>query len=118
MDIDLPTLQFNEPLAGSRVLKVDVLKQQLEVRLLHGRCLTNSSPSFCVIEQTLHKELQSFEQMNVDTSSLTSVSKDLINKRILGHKNTTVTALVTCCIADVLRLHAPDPPYDDAELQV
>jgi sister-chromatid-cohesion protein PDS5 len=56
--------------------------------------------------------------MNVDTSSLATVSKDLINKRILRHKNTTVTALATCCIADVLRLHAPDPPYDDAELQV
>jgi hypothetical protein len=35
MDIDLPSLQFNEPLVGSRVLKVDVLTQQLEVRLLN-----------------------------------------------------------------------------------
>ncbi|KAI8343353.1 armadillo-type protein [Chlamydoabsidia padenii] len=97
MDIDLPSLQFNEPLVGSKPIKIDVLKQRLE---------------------TLHKELQSFEQMNVDTSSLATISKDLINKRILQHKNSTVSALAACCIADVLRLHAPDPPYNETELKL
>ncbi|CAO3586690.1 unnamed protein product [Absidia cylindrospora] len=97
MDMDTPALQFNEQLVGTKAIKVDVLTRRLTV---------------------LHKELQSFEQTQVDCSSLTWVSKNLIHKKIIHHSNSTVTALASCCLADILRLFAPEAPYDQRELKL
>ncbi|KAI8082933.1 armadillo-type protein [Halteromyces radiatus] len=95
MEVDVPSLKFDEPLISARTIKVDVLTSRL---------------------LKLHKELQGFEQQQVDLSSLNSVAKDLIQKKILQHNSTTVSAIAACCIADILRLFAPDAPYNNKEL--
>ncbi|KAI8379771.1 armadillo-type protein [Radiomyces spectabilis] len=67
--------------------------------------------------QKLHEELQNLDQENVVKSSLDKVSKDLVHAQLLKHKNATVKAITACCLADILRLFAPDAPYSEAQLK-
>jgi sister-chromatid-cohesion protein PDS5 len=50
--------------------------------------------------------------------SLATVTKELVDKKILKNSNKTVKALVACCLADIIRLHAPTCPYNGEELKV
>lgn len=68
--------------------------------------------------QSLHTELEKLDQEQTDTESLGSVRKELIAPALLVHKDKGVKALVACCLADMLRLYAPDAPYTEAELKV
>ncbi|EJD05552.1 uncharacterized protein FOMMEDRAFT_132048 [Fomitiporia mediterranea MF3/22] len=65
----------------------------------------------------LHTELADLDQESVDTNSLRSVSKELISTSILLHKDKGVKAYAACCLADILRLFAPDAPYTGSELR-
>ncbi|KDN48299.1 hypothetical protein RSAG8_02891, partial [Rhizoctonia solani AG-8 WAC10335] len=65
----------------------------------------------------LHSELAAMDQDNVDTNTLQGVRKELISATILLHKDKGVRALAACCIADLLRLYAPDAPYTAPELK-
>ena len=67
--------------------------------------------------QTLHQELAETEQERVDTKSLSTVRKELIQAQILLHKDKGVKAYAACCLADLLRLYAPDAPYTADELR-
>ncbi|KAF7289956.1 hypothetical protein MIND_01370800 [Mycena indigotica] len=67
--------------------------------------------------QTLHKELAEAEQELLDSNSLGTVRKDLVNTTILLHKDRGVKAYAACCLADILRLTAPDAPYTQPELR-
>lgn len=67
--------------------------------------------------KALHTELAAMDQETVVTSSLKAVSKDLINNAILLHRDRGVKAYVACCLADLLRLYAPDAPYTRDELR-
>ncbi|CAE6427478.1 unnamed protein product [Rhizoctonia solani] len=67
--------------------------------------------------KTLHSELASMDQDNVDTNTFQGVRKELISTTILLHKDKGVRALAACCIADLLRLYAPDAPYTAPELK-
>ena len=58
------------------------------------------------------------DQESVDLPSLSSVKKDLISTSIMLHKDRGVKAYSACCMADLLRLYAPDAPYTAAELKV
>ena len=66
--------------------------------------------------KALHSELRDMDQEHVDVQSLGNVRKDLIEDTILMHKDTGVKAYAACCIADLLRLYAPDAPYTQREL--
>ncbi|MBW0491031.1 hypothetical protein O181_030746 [Austropuccinia psidii MF-1] len=66
---------------------------------------------------TLQDELIAFEQDSVDRDSLTSIRDELIQPFLIVHKDKTVKALVACCIANLLRLYAPDAPYTLPELR-
>jgi len=87
-------LQFKDKLVGSK--NTDVLLKKL---------------------QGLQKELSDMDQERVDVKSLSTVKKELINVQILMHKDKGVKAFVPCCLADILRLSAPDAPYTSDELQ-
>ncbi|PLW44610.1 hypothetical protein PCASD_05126 [Puccinia coronata f. sp. avenae] len=65
----------------------------------------------------LLEELKAFEQDAVDRDSLSTVQPELIKPALIVHKDKTVKALVACCIANLLRLYAPDAPYTIAELR-
>jgi len=58
------------------------------------------------------------DQETVDTRSLATVSKDLIHQSIFLHRDKGVKAYAACCMADLLRLYAPDAPYTALELKV
>lgn len=64
----------------------------------------------------LHKELSTLEQDHVDLISLEQVKDDLNNKKLLKNTNKGVQIYVCCCLADILRLYAPDAPYDEVSL--
>jgi len=65
----------------------------------------------------LHTELAAIDQEVVDVNSLGTVRKELINISILLHKDRGVKAYAACCLADILRLYAPDAPYTQSELR-
>ncbi|KAI0790526.1 armadillo-type protein [Abortiporus biennis] len=88
-------LKFHEKLVG-KGLSIDTLQKKLKA---------------------LHTELASLDQELVDTNSLSSVRKELINPSILLHKDRGVKAYAACCLADLLRLYAPDAPYTQPELR-
>ncbi|KAG5641986.1 hypothetical protein DXG03_003815 [Asterophora parasitica] len=67
--------------------------------------------------KALHMELASLDQEHVDIGSLGAVRKELVNTSILLHKDRGVKAYAACCLADILRLYAPDAPYTQAELR-
>ncbi|CAG8513577.1 2415_t:CDS:10 [Paraglomus occultum] len=86
------------------------------------KLVSGSSKQIATIElvkrlKTLHEELKKIDQEEVDTDSLASITKELINESLTGHKDKSVKAYVAACLADVLRLHAPDAPYTDGELR-
>ncbi|EGF98446.1 uncharacterized protein MELLADRAFT_69311 [Melampsora larici-populina 98AG31] len=66
---------------------------------------------------SLHTELSELDQDVIDTNSLSSIRKELIQPSLLVHKDKTVKALVACGLADLLRLYAPDAPYTRPELK-
>lgn len=88
-------LKFHEKLLG-KSLTTDALQKKLKA---------------------LHTELAEMDQENVDVNSLSSVRKELIGTSILLHKDRGVKAYAACCLADLLRLYAPDAPYTQAELR-
>lgn len=45
-----------------------------------------------------------------------TLKDDLINKKLINHKDAGVQSLIACCISDILRIYAPDAPYTDSEL--
>ncbi|KAJ2841431.1 Sister chromatid cohesion protein pds5, partial [Coemansia erecta] len=65
----------------------------------------------------LSKELNSLEQETVDTQTLDAVTRQLLAPALLKHKESGVVSYVSCCIADILRLYAPEAPYSDSEIK-
>ncbi|CCH41941.1 Sister chromatid cohesion protein [Wickerhamomyces ciferrii] len=73
-----------------------------------------SSPGESI--STLSTELSKIDQDKFDVKSLDKIKNDLINKKLINHKDSGVQSLVACCISDILRIYAPDAPYTDGEL--
>ena len=88
-------LRFRDKLVG-KSLSTDVLLKKLK---------------------QLHQELAEMDQELVDVASLGPARKDLINTSLLLHKDRGVKAYTACCLADLLRLYAPDAPYNQNELR-
>ncbi|KAG0089620.1 hypothetical protein BGZ92_004499 [Podila epicladia] len=65
----------------------------------------------------LHSELKDMEQDTVDTNSFSAVKKELVDTSIVNHKDKGVRIYAACCIADLLRLYAPDAPYSKTSLK-
>ncbi|KAI8836864.1 armadillo-type protein [Chytridium lagenaria] len=65
----------------------------------------------------LHGQLSKLDQEDIDKSSLHGVRKDLISRSLFMHKDKAVRVLTACCLADILRLFAPDAPYNQSELR-
>lgn len=91
----LQRLSFREKLAGKGVT-TDALLKKLN---------------------TLHKQLAALDQETVDTKSLNTVRGELVHTSLLLHKDRGVKALTACCLADILRLYAPEAPYTQHELR-
>ena len=85
----------------------------------HDKLLAKNSSTDALLKKmkALHTELAEMEQENADTDSLNSVRKELVNTSILLHRDRGVKAYAACCLADLLRLYAPDAPYTQQELR-
>ena len=67
--------------------------------------------------KNLHTQLAELDQDRVDIATLATVRKELTHNTILLHKDRGVKAHAACCLADILRLFAPDAPYTHNELR-
>ncbi|KAK3380003.1 putative SPO76 protein [Lasiosphaeria ovina] len=92
------TLQFNDTLTwrAGKPIPIDQLLKRLD---------------------RLSKELGEMEQDVVDPGSLTKVAKELISHQLLNHKDRGVRAYVACCVADILRLCAPNAPFTMSQIK-
>jgi len=67
--------------------------------------------------KTLHTQLAALDQETVEVKSLSTARSELINNSLLLHKDRGVKAYTACCLADILRLYAPEAPYTQHELR-
>ncbi|PPQ70235.1 hypothetical protein CVT25_011295 [Psilocybe cyanescens] len=67
--------------------------------------------------QVLHTQLAALDQENVEVASLSTARTELIDRSLLLHKERGVKAYTACCLADILRLYAPEAPYTQNELR-
>lgn len=64
------------------------------------------------------KALQADLAGDVDLASLKDVHTQLCSPQLMLHKDRAVRASVACCLADILRLSAPNAPYTVNDLHV
>ncbi|CDU25263.1 related to PDS5-precocious dissociation of sister chromatids [Sporisorium scitamineum] len=62
-------------------------------------------------------ELSEMDQDAVDVDSLKDICKELVTPALMLHKDKAVKANVACCLADMLRLFAPNAPFTPSELR-
>ena len=62
------------------------------------------------------------ELSNVDqdesTEKCDDVAATLIASFLIGHKDKDVRVCLACCFADILRIYAPEAPYNEQQLKV
>ncbi|RUS17197.1 armadillo-type protein [Endogone sp. FLAS-F59071] len=104
-------------MTNTRATKASSNRLQFNHELLSKSSKAVPTPELTRLLKQLHAELQKMDQEDVDTDSLADVTKDLVNPTLREHSDKGVRALVACCIADLLRLYAPDAPYNDRELR-
>lgn len=87
--------------------------------IFHDKLLAKGLSTDALLKKlkALHTELAPLDQEHFDVNSLGVVRKELINTSILLHKDRGVKAYTACCLADILRLYAPDAPYTETELR-
>ncbi|TXT14456.1 uncharacterized protein COLE_00649 [Cutaneotrichosporon oleaginosum] len=67
--------------------------------------------------KTLFHELVKLDQEQIDVKSLDKVREQLVQRVIIFHKDRGVKAFAACCLAELLRLYAPDAPYTADQLR-
>lgn len=65
----------------------------------------------------LRDRLSQFEDDQVDSRLWTGLSNDLVNGNLLGHKDKGVRAYTAACVIDVLKICAPDAPFQTYQLK-
>lgn len=68
--------------------------------------------------KSVQSELASLDQETVDTKSLNEMCLQLVHPTLTLHKDKSVKASTACCLADMLRLYAPNAPFTADELKV
>ncbi|KAG0245223.1 hypothetical protein BGW41_002692 [Actinomortierella wolfii] len=86
-------------------------------KLAFNQTLSGTAAELLKKLKELHNELKNLPQETTDSTSLSSVTKQLIDPSLIRHKDKGVRIYVSCCIADLLRLYAPDAPYNTKHLR-
>ena len=81
---------------------------------LTGFFIINFSVTLCIF-QTLAHTFQSMGQEEGAYQEFVPLALHLAEEFFLQHASRDVQLLIACCIADVLRVYAPDAPYTDPE---
>ena len=74
------------------------------------------SPRRCSL-QKLSEELEEWEQTE-EQESLQGVAAVLGSAKLLRHRDGDVKLLTACCLSDVLRIFAPESPYENETLKM
>jgi len=77
--------------------------------------------TLCVFTQANITVLMNYAQpdaCDAPPSELTEFAFDIAQSFVITHKDKDVRLLAACAIAEVLRICAPKPPYDDEQLKV
>ena len=69
----------------------------------------------CLFPQALSLTLQAMGQDDENFSRYTPLAVHLVKDFFLSHDSKDVQLLVACCIADILRVFAPEAPYKEPE---
>lgn len=72
------------------------------------------SPKFSLL-QALSLTLQAMGQDDENFSRYTPLAVHLVKDFFLSHDSKDVQLLVACCIADILRVFAPEAPYKEPD---
>ncbi|KAJ3367536.1 hypothetical protein GGF31_007438 [Allomyces arbusculus] len=93
-------------------------QQRLEWSLpLVGRERSISTSELVKRLKTLFEKLVDLRQDSTDASSCNHVAKDLVTPSLLNHRDRGVRILVACCLAEILRIYAPEAPYEDDQIK-
>lgn len=68
-----------------------------------------------LFQQNLTHTLQTMSQDESKYQAYIALALHLADDYFLTHPSRDVQLLIACCIADVLRVYAPEAPYKDAE---
>ncbi|KAK1413125.1 hypothetical protein QVD17_34892 [Tagetes erecta] len=98
---------------------------QLEIELIDvGKKLLHrsSSSSTADIHNVLTKMKQILSKVGQNPSESTKfalcpIIEALISKELVRHHDMDVNIIVACCFCEILRINAPDPPYNDEQLK-
>ena len=63
----------------------------------------------------LAKSLQEIDQDSVANNKYNGLANHIASKDFMEHSSREVRIIVACCIADILRMFAPDAPFGDPE---
>lgn len=103
---------------GTREAMANLSKSKLN----YHKSIISTSENFIPTDEllsrlgSLHEELSVLVQGQADLKSLEGYRLDLINRKILKHKDNGIRAFAACCLSDILRLYAPDAPYTEIQL--
>lgn len=70
-----------------------------------------------IFSQNLAHELSSADQTDGEPK-YHDVAQSLVNPFILKHRDKDVKVHAACCMADILRIFAPEAPYNEEQLKV
>lgn len=97
----------------SEDLRDDELIRRLKVKIFHFvRCQESFNGFF---SQALSLTLQAMGQDDENFTKYTPLALHLVKDFFLNHDSKDVQLLVGCCVADILRVFAPEAPYKEPE---
>ena len=59
-----------------------------------------------------------YDQQDQDQPFPKAITTALGSKKLIGHKDAEIRTIVACCLADLMRIYAPDTPFNDELLRV
>ncbi|PWY99706.1 ARM repeat-containing protein [Testicularia cyperi] len=94
-------------------------RQALARLSLKGKLYVKGSSTDALLKRVkqVRLELSEMDQDAVDVKSLKPVCDELVSAELMLHKDKAVKANVACCLADMLRLFAPNAPFNPAQLR-
>jgi sister-chromatid-cohesion protein PDS5 len=93
------------------------LKVRSSFRQRQNDLPTDTPFTDCKYPQELQKVLAKPDVKDLNDATIEVIKSQLIQEQLLFHKSIDVRSSLACCIADLLRLCAPDSPFNGGELQ-
>ncbi|TKY89877.1 hypothetical protein EX895_001174 [Sporisorium graminicola] len=105
--------------AGSSTTAPTTRRAALARLSLKGKLYQKGTSTDALLKRVrqVRTELSEMDQDAVDVNSLRDICKELVTPALMLHKDKAVKANVACCLADMLRLFAPNAPFTPSELR-